>query len=98
MKEEVELGLIKAESPEKTSEIKTRAYQPGKEWLGYVYQLLFIASLCLNQFFSKVLFKRHPSLNPAKLITVRNIFAMLIVTVLMNRDFKRYMFDSVPRS
>lgn len=59
--------------------------------------MLFISSLCANQFLSKLLFIRHNDLNPAKLITVRNFFALLIVTAMMNKDFKYYMVDSVPR-
>ena len=59
--------------------------------------MLFIASLCINLFLSKVLFIRHNDLNPAKLITARNSFAVLIVTCIMNKDIKYYMIDSVPR-
>ena len=81
-----------------SQKVTTLTYQPGKEWLGYMYQMLFVAQLCFNQFLGKVLFIRHPDLNPAELITIRNFFASLIVLGMMNKDFKTYMIDNVPRS
>ena len=53
--------------------------------------------MCLNQFFGKVLFVRHPSLSLSQLIVVRSLFAMLIFAAIMNKDVKRYLFESVPR-
>jgi hypothetical protein len=79
-------------------EKKHDEYEKGKEWLGYVLQMAFIAIQCLNQFFGKLLFIRHPKLSLSELITIRSIFATLIFLVIMNRNIKYYLYSSIPRS
>jgi drug/metabolite transporter (DMT)-like permease len=60
--------------------------------------MAFIAIQCLNQFFGKLLFIRHPNLSLSELITIRSSFATLIFLVIMNRNIKYYLYSSIPRS
>jgi drug/metabolite transporter (DMT)-like permease len=60
--------------------------------------MIFLVMLCLNQFFGKILFIRHPFLSVSELITIRSVFASIIIIAIMNKKIKFYLFESVPRS
>ena len=49
-----------SQPPEKKGK---HSFQSGKEWIGYLFQMLYVCIQCLNQFFGKILFIRHPELS-----------------------------------
>lgn len=73
-------------------------YDPKNRWQGYMYQLIFVVLQCFNQFFGKALFTRHPDINISQLIIIRSFGAIIVLLVIMNKNFYHYMFKSVPRS
>ena len=70
---------------------------PNRPCLGYLFQLLFMLQLCFQQFLSKYLFTRHPSLDPTQLLFLRSAISSLVFLGLMNKDFAQYMWKSIPR-
>ena len=67
-----------------------------KPWLGYVYQIMMVICLCLQQFFGKMLYIRNPSLSAPQLLFIRSIVSFLFFTGLMERKFIHYMFTGIP--
>ena len=73
-------------------------YDEEKKWIGYVCQMTFVILQCLNQFFGKVLFVRHPDeVNISQLIVIRSIGALIVLFMIMNKKSYQYLFQNVPR-
>ncbi|CDW82674.1 membrane protein [Stylonychia lemnae] len=71
--------------------------QKDKSYLGYIYQLFFIISLCLQHLFSKLMFNRHVNLSALQILVIRACFTAIIFIVVMNRKIKHVMITSIPR-
>lgn len=66
-------------------------------WHGYVYQFLVYFTVTINQTAGKYLFLRNPNLNPFQLLLVGQALTALIFSVVMNVNFKHYMYDCIDR-
>jgi len=53
--------------------------------------------VCLNQFFAKILYTRHPSLQLAELLILRSTASLLIFFLIMNRNIYTYFVTNVPK-
>jgi drug/metabolite transporter (DMT)-like permease len=66
-------------------------------WLGYVYMLIFIIMICMQQLLGKILFTRTPQMTATQLLFLRSITAAIIFGCLMNKNIKYYMYTSIER-
>jgi len=65
---------------------------------GVVYYLLQGFFFQLNFIFAKVLYERNPSLTPFQLLFYRSLFTTIIMMLVVNRNLKKTVWDSVNRS
>ncbi len=59
--------------------------------------MAFLIQVCLNQFFAKILYIRHPNLSLPELILLRSLSSILIFLCIMNRNIYNYLVTNVPR-
>ena len=66
-------------------------------WLGYVYIMLFVTQIILNQLIGKLFYVRMPSLSSSELLFIRSASSVMVFALFMNRKIPLYMYRSIEK-
>ena len=62
---------------------------------GLAFQMLNIVTFCITNLLSKLVFERYPDVNAFQILLLRSSISLFIYLLLINRNFKKIMIDSV---
>lgn len=66
--------------------------------MGTLYFCLSGFVFCLNFMCGKIIYDRHPDLGANELLVYRSLISIVILSLYLNRNFKRVAFDTVTKS
>ncbi len=62
---------------------------------GFIFQMINIITFCITNLLSKLVFDRYPEVNAFQILLLRSSISLFIYLILINRNFKKIMIDSV---